>query len=426
MGHLHTDIVIRGNKAQTELKNVLIDTGATYTVLPESTLREIGASRIPGESEVELGNGKKVKAKAYGLRIKIKDAEAPCIAITFEGAKTVIGIETLESIGLRLDPTTGNLEFSRPKGLAYFYYLPLEQAILMGIIGIGGSYFLFKVLPKLLLPHPTTKLGRPAEKKKIQLLSSGNYKYVENFVKKYKNGYYDSEGLNKLKDLIAKKGTLFDNEEMIWLIDEETKIQNYEEFKTKVLYHKPKSLEEHITNFIEVYGDNYYEYLSDFENLLKEMKLHFSEEQLSDKIQQIKKEMELSYFEEKLSFDQLPSVSIHDIDLITGHEFERFLKTLFAKMGYAVEHTKLSRDQGADLVISKFGEKVVIQAKRQCSKVNNKAIQQAVAAIKHYGADRGMVVTTSEFTRSAVELANSNSIDLVDRSALEKLIRKYS
>jgi len=68
-----------------------------------------------------LGNGENVKAEAYGMAIKIQDVEAPSIGITFEGAQTVIGVETLESIGLRLDPTTGKLEFTRPKGTAYFY-----------------------------------------------------------------------------------------------------------------------------------------------------------------------------------------------------------------------------------------------------------------------------------------------------------------
>ena len=121
MRHLYADITIRGSKAKTKLKKVLIDTGATYTVLPENLLEEIGAWGPMPEMKVELGDGKKVKAKAYGVRIKIKDGESPCIAITFEGAKTVIGVETLESIGLRLDPTTGNLKFTRPKGMAYFY-----------------------------------------------------------------------------------------------------------------------------------------------------------------------------------------------------------------------------------------------------------------------------------------------------------------
>jgi len=53
--------------------------------------------------------------------ISIADAEAPAISITFEGAQTVVGVETLESLGLKLDPTTGKIEFTRPKGMAYFY-----------------------------------------------------------------------------------------------------------------------------------------------------------------------------------------------------------------------------------------------------------------------------------------------------------------
>ena len=121
MGHLYTDMTIRGSKAAVELKNVLIDTGATYTVLPEEILEQMGAARIPTEVEIELGNGERVKANAYGVAIKIEEVEAPSMSITFEGAQTVIGVETLESIGLKLDPTTSRLEFTRPKGMAYFY-----------------------------------------------------------------------------------------------------------------------------------------------------------------------------------------------------------------------------------------------------------------------------------------------------------------
>lgn len=126
MGHLFTDIILRGAKAERELKNVLIDTGATYTVLPADILEEIGAWGPLPEIDLELGDGKKVRARPFGIWVKIKDSEAPAISITFEGAKTVIGVETLESAGLKLDPTTGTLEFTRPKGLAYFYRLWLD------------------------------------------------------------------------------------------------------------------------------------------------------------------------------------------------------------------------------------------------------------------------------------------------------------
>ena len=123
MGHIYTDIMIRGSKASKQLKKVLIDTGATYTVLPKGDLDEIGAWGPMPEVDVELGNGNKVKAQAYGVMIKIEDAEAPAISITFEGAQNVVGVETLESLGLKLDPTTGKIEFTRPKGMAYFYVL---------------------------------------------------------------------------------------------------------------------------------------------------------------------------------------------------------------------------------------------------------------------------------------------------------------
>ncbi len=107
-------------------------------------------------------------------------------------------------------------------------------------------------------------------------------------------------------------------------------------------------------------------------------------------------------------------------------EFEKFLKNLFEKMGYAVEETKLSGDQGADLVINKFSEKLVFQAKRYgCEKVSNSAIQEVVAAIRYYNANKGTVVTTSTFTKSAIELARSNGVDLIDRTKLDELIHHY-
>jgi len=114
-------MTVKGDKAAVELKNVLIDTGAIYTVLPNEVLEEVGAwGPMPG-LEIELGNGEKVMARAYSVAITIEGVEMPSIAITFKGAQTMIGVETLESIGLKLDPTTGKLEFTRPKGLAYFY-----------------------------------------------------------------------------------------------------------------------------------------------------------------------------------------------------------------------------------------------------------------------------------------------------------------
>ena len=93
-------------------------------------------------------------------------------------------------------------------------------------------------------------------------------------------------------------------------------------------------------------------------------------------------------------------------------------------MGYDVEQTKLSGDQGGDIVIRKFNKKIIVQAKRHKVKVTNKAVQEVVASIKHYNADGGMVVTNNFFTNSAIDLAKSNNIELIDRPKLEELILK--
>lgn len=129
-----------------------------------------------------------------------------------------------------------------------------------------------------------------------------------------------------------------------------------------------------------------------------------------------------SLFSSQKDVQESSNYSIIDIDSMNGYQFELFLRSMFAEMGYDVKHTPLSGDQGADLVIEKAGARIVVQAKNQISKVGNKAIQEAVAAIKYYNANRAMVITNNEFTQSAIELAHHNNVDLIDRLKLQHLI----
>ncbi|KIL38518.1 hypothetical protein SD70_25975 [Gordoniibacillus kamchatkensis] len=105
-----------------------------------------------------------------------------------------------------------------------------------------------------------------------------------------------------------------------------------------------------------------------------------------------------------------------------GHEFERFIGTLFSKMGYSTEVTKGSGDQGVDVIAEKDGRKFGIQAKCYSSAVTNKAIQEVAAGISHYRLDKGIVITNNYFTESARELAASNGIVLWDRTILKEKI----
>ena len=119
--------------------------------------------------------------------------------------------------------------------------------------------------------------------------------------------------------------------------------------------------------------------------------------------------------------DYKKSADINDIDMMTGEEFEYFLKDLFIRLGYDAEVTKLSGDQGADLIVEK-DNRTVIQAKRYSNKVNNSAIQEVIGAKKYYNAKKAMVITNYYFTKSAKELAEINDVILWNRDMLKEKV----
>ena len=70
--------------------------------------------------------------------------------------------------------------------------------------------------------------------------------------------------------------------------------------------------------------------------------------------------------------------------------------------------------------------KYVVQAKRWNQKIGVKAIQEIVAAIKHYKADKGMVITNNYFTKNAENLARTNEVELWDRNKLISFMSQVS
>jgi uncharacterized membrane protein YeaQ/YmgE (transglycosylase-associated protein family) len=111
---------------------------------------------------------------------------------------------------------------------------------------------------------------------------------------------------------------------------------------------------------------------------------------------------------------------------LSGAEFEGLLYRLFEKMGYVTQHVGHPGDQGGDLVIQKGDERIVVQAKAYRDwTVSNAAIQEAVAAKNYYNCNKAMVVTTSEFTQPALELAKANDVDVVSKEKLQNWLAQY-
>ncbi len=146
---------------------------------------------------------------------------------------------------------------------------------------------------------------------------------------------------------------------------------------------------------------------------------------LIGKIMERIEELDIKAFKNRLMNGQVQKgaeYTIHDVDLMDGYEFEQFVGLIFTKMGYMIEITKGSGDQGLDVIAEKSGNRIGIQAKCYSNKVTNKAIQEIFTALNYYNCDKGIVVTNNYFTDSALDLAQSNNIVLWDRDILKKKI----
>ncbi|ULO10416.1 restriction endonuclease [Paenibacillus sp. 19GGS1-52] len=120
--------------------------------------------------------------------------------------------------------------------------------------------------------------------------------------------------------------------------------------------------------------------------------------------------------------ERLKKSGISDIDKMEGIQFEQYLGYLFRGQGYKTEVTKAAGDYGADLILQKDGKKIVVQAKRYSKNVGIKAVQEAQASIAHYGAVEAWVVSNSDYTTAAYELAKSNRVKLINRETLIEMI----
>ncbi|WP_017729324.1 restriction endonuclease [Halalkalibacterium ligniniphilum] len=135
----------------------------------------------------------------------------------------------------------------------------------------------------------------------------------------------------------------------------------------------------------------------------------------------------LSYQKRRKKYD-LMKISLRDIDRMTGHEFEDYLFVLFAGLGYDHTYqTKKSRDFGADLIFEdSHGFKTVVQAKCLSDSLGLKAVQEVYTAKVYYGADKALVLTsTDDISEPCLKLASATDVKIIARVQLEEIIKQF-
>ncbi len=150
-----------------------------------------------------------------------------------------------------------------------------------------------KVSPNILMKFVKKEL----REKRDTLISTEKYHYIKNFVANSKYNYQFSD-IQKLKKLLINKRIYLQEHEILWLIQEEIKEQDYQDFEKKILKTKPSNLKEYLESYIENYPQNMRENQDKLQKLLQKHKI--STENPNEQLQQILKEKELEKFEKKI------------------------------------------------------------------------------------------------------------------------------
>ena len=118
-----------------------------------------------------------------------------------------------------------------------------------------------------------------------------------------------------------------------------------------------------------------------------------------------------------------------DINTLNGVEFENVCKHLIENMGFSVETTKASGDGGIDLIAYNkqplLSGKYIIQCKRYSGSVGEPIIRDLYGVITAERANKGILITTGYFTKSAIAFAEDKQIELIEGNELNNLLEKY-
>lgn len=183
--------------------------------------------------------------------------------------------------------------------------------------------------------------------------------------------------------------------------------------------------------YVQTFGHSY-DYIPYLEKLLKQNNLArilrpSAKNLVTEQLQKITEETRLKAIEEQMRLGLAVNknlATMSEVDSMSGNDFEKFLGELFTTRGFKAEYTPTTGDQGADLILEKFGERVAVQAKCYTGLVSNSSIQEVIGSKAIYNCKQAIAITNSYFTKSAKILAEANSVELWERDRLEKELRQ--
>jgi len=114
------------------------------------------------------------------------------------------------------------------------------------------------------------------------------------------------------------------------------------------------------------------------------------------------------------------------LDGMTWRQFERLVGEAFRMKGYTVTETGGGgADGGVDLILTKAGEKFIVQCKQwRAFKVGVDVVRELYGVMAAKGATGGFVVTSGRYTDEATKFAAGRNVTLIDGPQLHTMIQQ--
>lgn len=117
------------------------------------------------------------------------------------------------------------------------------------------------------------------------------------------------------------------------------------------------------------------------------------------------------------------------INSLDGFDFENLIAKLMVALGYEVDQTKKTGDGGIDIIAHTdkpiIAGKYLIQCKRHKSPIGEPFIRDLYGVMMAEHANKGILITNSNFSPNAVTFAKGKPIELIDGTMLFNLLTEH-
>jgi len=111
MGHVTVSVTLTNpyDPSKSTVEEGLVDTGATRSVIPERLAEDLALQRI-GSARVRTASGEEELALSWAFVEIAGKRDVSSLLISAKIDRVLIGVVTLEAMGLAVDPTRGQLK----------------------------------------------------------------------------------------------------------------------------------------------------------------------------------------------------------------------------------------------------------------------------------------------------------------------------